>query len=150
MENNTTLIFAIIAVLAFVCAVFFTLRLLTKKFGSEKVSDILTDMKEGIEKMDATLESISSVIPTAVTNVVDTILRYAYVVVAAAERMYLNGTIVKEDRKGLASEKIHNMLTLVGVEITPDLEDVIDTAIESAVNSLPKTHPVVKTPAAKK
>lgn len=145
METNTTFIFAIIAVLAFVCAVFFTLRLLTKKFGSEKVSGILTDMKTGIEKMDAMLESMSAVIPNAATNVVDTILRYAYAVVSAAERMYLNGTIVKEDRKGLASEKIHNMLTMVGIEITPDMEDIIDTSIESAVNSLPKTHPVAKT-----
>ena len=149
MENNIT-IFAVIAVLAFFAILYFALRITTKKLGSDKVATMLTDMKAGIEKMDATLESISSVIPTAVTNVVDTILRYAYVVVAAAERMYLNGTIVKEDRKGLASEKMHNMLALVGVEITPDLEDVIDTAIESAVNSLPKTHPVVKTPAAKK
>ena len=105
---------------------------------------MLADMKTGIEKMDATLESLSSVVPKPVTNVVDTILRYAYTVVSAAERMYLNGTIVKEERKGTASEKIHNMLTLVGIEITPDLEDVIDTSIESAVNSLPKTSTVAK------
>ena len=144
MENNIT-IFAAIAVLAFFAILYLTLRILTKKLGNDKVASMLNDMKTGIEKMDAMLESMSAVIPNAATNVVDTILRYAYAVVSAAERMYLNGTIVKEDRKGLASEKIHNMLTMVGIEITPDMEDIIDTSIESAVNSLPKTHPVAKT-----
>jgi len=144
MENNIT-IFAVIAVLAFFAILYLVLRILTKKLGNDKVASMLTDMKTGIEKMDAMLESMSAVIPNAATNVVDTILRYAYAVVSAAERMYLNGTIVKEDRKGLASEKIHNMLAMVGIEITPDMEDIIDTSIESAVNSLPKTHPVSKT-----
>lgn len=144
MENNIT-IFAAIAVLAFFAILYLALRILTKKLGNDKVASMLTDMKTGIEKMDAMLESMSAVIPNAATNVVDTILRYAYTVVSAAERMYLNGTIVKEDRKGLASEKIHNMLAMIGIEITPDMEDIIDTSIESAVNSLPKTHPVAKT-----
>ena len=144
MENNIT-IFAVIAVLAFFAILYLTLRILTKKLGNDKVASMLTDMKTGIEKMDAMLESMSSVIPNAATNVVDTILRYAYVVVSAVERMYLNGTIVKENRKGLASEKIHNILAMIGIEITPDMEDIIDTSIESAVNSLPKTHPVAKT-----
>ena len=142
METNITYV-VVGAVLFLLVALFLMLKYFTKKFGAEKVSSVLADVKEGIEKVDTTLDSFSSILPNGVSNIADTVLKWAHVAVNAVERMYLNGTINKEDRRDLAIEKTSKILNLIGIDVTPEVEEVIGTSLESAVNSLPKTHPVV-------
>ena len=142
MEKNIFYIAG--AILLLLVAMFIMLRHFTKKFGTDKITSVLSEVKEGIEKVDTTLEYLGPVLPNSVMNIADTILKYSYIAVAAVERMYLGGKIDKDTRRPLAGEKVEKILKLIGIDVTPEMEEVVDISIEAAVNSLPKTHPVAK------
>lgn len=77
---------------------------------------------------------------SAALSTVETILNLADVGVNAAEKLYKTATIEKDSRKAEATEFVTNALTAAGVEITPEIQQVIDGAITGAVAMLPKTH----------
>jgi len=69
-------------------------------------------------------------------DVVDKILATAHVGVGNAEQLYLVGQLEPGERKNAARQYIRDTLTLIGVEITPEVERVIDGAIEAEVLSM--------------
>lgn len=142
MDRNTILAILIIAVVALM---YLVVKVLSNKYGKEKVESVISNVKEGLEKADSMVENISVVLPPAIVNVADAIIKYAYIIVSAVEQGYKKGTIEKEIRKDAAMEKMLRILKLAGIEVTEEMTPVIDDAIESAVSHLPKTHEELKT-----
>ena len=137
MDKNILLTIVVLAIIALLYVV---IRVLTMKYGKDKVNQTIYNVKEGIEKADSMLDGVSPLLPAVVVNVADAIIRYAYVIVSAVEQGYKNGTIEKDIRKDKAMEKMVRILKLAGVEVTEEMTPVIDDAVESAVKNLPKTH----------
>ena len=142
MDKNIIIAIIVVVVISFV---YFVVNYLTYKYGKEKVGKVLTGIKEGLDQANSINNTFSTVVPESVTNIVDKIISYAYVVVAAVEQGYKKGTIDKDLRKDTAMEKIFKMLSLAGIEVTDEMTPVMDDAIEAEVSRLPKTHIVTKT-----
>lgn len=102
----------------------------------------------GISTADALTDAISSAFNTLkpllpaspAISIIEGIIDLADVGVNAAEKLYKTATIEKDQRKSEAKEFVYNSLKAAGVEITPEIEEVIDGAITGAVAVLPKTH----------
>ena len=67
------------------------------------------------------------------TTTFDRIRSAAHTAVDNAEQLYLIGQLQPGERKDAARQYIRDTLALIGVEITPEVERVIDGAIEAEV-----------------
>ncbi len=99
------------------------------------IADTLTDV---IGNAFATLKPLLPASPYL--SIIDSILGLADVGVNAAESLYKTATIEKDQRKDEATKFILAALSAAGVEVTDDIQQVIDGAITGAVALLPKTH----------
>lgn len=145
MDKYLNLAIASAFVLVVITVMYVVTMLLTKKYGKEKVDESIQKVKEGLEKADTMVDNLSVILPQPVINIADSIIRYAYVIVAAVEQGYKNGSIEKEIRKDTAMTKMTQILKLAGIDVTDEMTPVIDDAVEAAVSNLPKTHPVMET-----
>ena len=141
MDKN--IIISLVVILAII-ATYLVVRFLMNKYGKDKTEALVAKVKEGLDQAHSINNTFSTVVPESVTNIVDKIISYAYVVVAAVEQGYKKGTIDKDLRKDTAMEKIFKMLSLAGIEVTDEMTPVMDDAIEAEVSRLPKTHIVTK------
>lgn len=106
------------------------------------------DVDGTIEKADlaiSTLDSLTGTIKALFPNTpgldtVDKILNYAKKAVDSAEQLYKTSQIPAEQRKAEATRLVHICLQAAGVDVTEDMQKIIDGAIEAAVYALPKTH----------
>ena len=72
-------------------------------------------------------------------NTLDLITNYAKEAVQYAEQLYKSGQLSEDLRKEKATEYIKEILKVSNIEITEEIEKIIDATIESAVLLLPKT-----------
>ena len=72
----------------------------------------------------------------AQTSVLDDILSAAHMGVGYAEQLYILGELEGEQRKEAARDYIQDALKTIGIEITPEVELLIDGAIEAEVLQL--------------
>lgn len=73
-------------------------------------------------------------------SIIETILGLAETGVNSAERLYKTATIDANQRHAEATDFVLNALAAAGVEVTPEIQKVIEGAITGAVELLPKTH----------
>jgi len=66
------------------------------------------------------------------------IIEYAKQAVEAAEQLYKAHEIEAGERKQAATDLVYQLIELAGVEITMDVEKVVDGCIEAAVWAMPK------------
>lgn len=98
-------------------------------------ADSLTDaVGQAFEKLKPLLPQHPAI------GIIETIIDLADVGVNAAEKLYKTATIEKDQRKSEAKEFVLGALRAAGVEITSEIEEVVDGAITGAVAVLPKTH----------
>lgn len=69
-------------------------------------------------------------------SVFEQIMNYASIGVAQAEQLYKIRKIEGTARKNTACQFVHESLSLAGVKCTPEVESVIDSCIEAAVQRL--------------
>jgi hypothetical protein len=97
-------------------------------------SKVLPVTKEVLDDTDKILDFVSPIIPQL--QVVDKIIEFASVACGNAEQLYKSQQLSKEERKINAESAVNSMLKELGVEITPERQNIISIAIESAVNRL--------------
>ena len=73
------------------------------------------------------------------SEVIDKIQEYALIAVYNAEQLHKIGELPAEERKDSARGYVKDTLKLIGVDVTPELDAVIDGAIESEVYALGQT-----------
>ena len=131
------LILVIVAMVFVVCMLIFPL-LRKKGVDTEKVLD-KTD--KGLEIADNAVDAVKTLAPaTPYISVIDKIIEYAQVAVKKAEQLYKANQGGTDTRKTEAVQLVKDCLTAAKIDITPDIEKIIDGAVESAVYALPKTH----------
>lgn len=99
---------------------------------------------EVLQKTDMVLDGVNTVVGVAdkllpgnpAVSILKTIEKYAHVAVNQAEQLYITSQLAKDQRNIKAKETIYSTLKLLNVEITPEVEKIIDGAIEAEVLAL--------------
>lgn len=105
-----------------------------------KAEKYLQEADKDIDIIKGAVDTVSKIAPIPQIELIDKILNYADKAVQEAEQLYKIGEIKAEDRKPEAKNYITHILNLAGIEVTPDIQKVIDGAVEAGVFVLPKTN----------
>ena len=139
-------LFTLVIVLAVIAAVGIVLAFVLpflKRRGVD-VAVVLDRAKDALSIVNKTLDTVRPFLPESVgLGTFDKILGAAHVGVGQAEQLYNIGQLKPEDRKAAAREYIIDTLNLMNVEVTPEVERVIDGAIEAEVLGLKQFAPVI-------
>lgn len=135
--SNTLVVLGIVLGTALVVAavVYFILPLLIKK--NIPVNQYIESVGEVLAKADEVLKMVDGVMPNnSAVNIAEKIIKIAEVGVKNAEQLYKIGEIAKDQRKTEAINYINTVLGELGIEITPEREQIILGAIEAAVYAI--------------
>ena len=139
MNNNLEtllIVFAVIAAVGLILA--FVLPFLNRR--GVDVPAILEQAKDLVNTGSQVFDTVKPFLPESVgLGTFDKILGAVHVGVGQAEQLYNIGELPKEERKAAAREYIIDTLNLMNVEVSPEVERVIDGAIEAEVLGL-KSH----------
>lgn len=136
--NSVTLLIVVIVIVivAAVLAVAFLLVPYLKK-KNIPVAEYLNKAEIALQRVDSIFDTVKPFLPGGPTiELIDKILKWAQVGVDNAEQLYYIGEIEKTKRKDEARSYVLNALQIAGISITPELERVIDGAIEAGVLAL--------------
>jgi len=87
------------------------------------------------------LDTVTPFLPdTPQVDKLKTIADAAEIGVGQAQQLYRIGQLDPEERKGEAQRFIREAVQLAGIEVTPEVNRVIDGAIEAKVLLLPKSN----------
>ena len=138
MENYQILLLIAAVVAGFVLATVVFVPMLKKKYVN--TPQIIGTVQDGLATADTILDGVQAALPGLPgITVVDKVIELAQKGVNAAEQLYKSAQVPKEERKTTAVQLVKDCLTAANVEITPDIEKIIDGAVEAAVFTLPTT-----------
>ncbi len=143
MEGNTLAVLTLIIglVIGVVATIGVVIPLLKKK-GID-IEKYLNEANDIVVKVDQVFDTIKPFLPNVpAIGIVDKVLEYTKLGVDKAEQLYHIGQIQADQRKVEAKSFILDALKLAKIEVTPELDKVIDGAIEASVMALGHTKPV--------
>lgn len=91
---------------------------------AEKVTDIA----------DIILKALAPFFPATFTSITEKIIGYAKTSVAAAEQLFKTGNLQGDERKQYAINFVTDALKQEKCEVTPELQKLIETAVEASVS----------------
>ncbi|HCW80998.1 MAG TPA: hypothetical protein DG942_07865 [Ruminococcaceae bacterium] len=107
--------------------------------------EILDKMDSGLDIAQKAVEGIKAIAPaTPYISTAEAILDFTNEGVQKAEQLYKANQISADARKAEAIQLTKDLLTAAKVEVTPQIEKIIDGCVEAAVFTLPKTHAVAQ------
>lgn len=94
--------------------------------------------QEILKKADTILDGANTIVNVAdkllpnnpIVDIMANVSKYAHIGVHEAEQLYLASNLSKNDRSIKAKETISTALKLMGIDITEEIEKVIDATIE--------------------
>lgn len=146
--NSTEIILVALAITAAVAVIapLVTAALLKKGINLQPV---LEKAQSGLDVMQKVVDGISEMAPaTPGISTIDKTIGWADKAVEASEQLLNSQQITADQRKANAVGLVESFLKADGITVTPELEEVIDGAVEAAVLALPKTGEEVKAAAA--
>lgn len=139
--NYTILITVAVMTVAFVVAVIALHKLASKGVN---VSDAVEKAGTALDYAQAIATAISPFLPSLADNIIAAVLKYAQQAVTHVEATYkaaiATGATATDTRQAEATSLIKSGLALQGIEVTPQIEKLINTVIPLLVLALPKTH----------
>ena len=139
MSSFGILLSIIIIVALFFVAVCIAIPWLVRK--GINLTGIITGSGNVLDAAGVVVDSVQSFLPdNPGLCIIERIINYAKEAVKAAEQIYLASDMKTDERKQAAYDQVITALGYAGVEITPEIENIINTSIEAAVFALPKTH----------
>lgn len=144
--NNSVILLAFILIVV-TCVLVSIIVIIPKLIKNGiKVDGYINTVNNVLAKIDPILSVVNQVLPNdPAMKVIDFIDNIAKKAVAAAEQMYISTQLPKDQRNAKAKELIDAALTASGVKITPEIEEIIDGAIESEVMALGHAESAQKT-----
>ena len=134
--TNLQALFIVIAIIIGTVAIITAVLPFLKRQGVD-VGAILDRTKDALVTVNKTLDTVRPFIAESVdVNAFDKILEAARVGVGNAEQLYNIGQLDPSQRKAAAREYIVGAVNLAGVKVTPEVEKLIDGAIEAEVLDL--------------
>lgn len=139
--KNPTLLLGVVVLFAILVAlcILWLLPALIKR--GVDVSGTIKKADMAISALDTLTDTVKALFPdTPGIDLIDKILVYAQKAVDSAEQLYKSSQIPESQRKAEATKLVYICLQEAGVNVTEDMQKIIDGAIEAAVYALPKTH----------
>ena len=137
------LVIAIIAFAGFAAAVFFPWL---KKKGID-VGAVLVQVKDALTVVDDVMDAIKPFLASFDgMEVYDNIMAIAKDAVTNVEQLYQSSQLPPEQRKETAKQYVKDSLALLGVEVTEEIERVIEGAIECEVFEFKKLYGLAAKP----
>ena len=130
--DNLTLGIIIGAICAFIVSLLIVLPLLKKK--GIPISSLVSSANHVLSGTDQAIQSAEKVLPTIpALFIVDKIVEWAQVAVNFADQVYNSGKIDRCQRKDEAICFLKDAIISSGMEITPEIQKLIDGSIEACV-----------------
>lgn len=137
--NNTEILLLIVGIVGGMVLTSAVLIPLLKRKGIN-TDQVMDEVQSGLKVADSVLDGVQAALPGLPgIAIVDKVVELANKSVAAAEQMKKSNQIPADQRKATAVQLVKDYLTAGNVEITPDIERIIDGAVEAAVFVLPKS-----------
>lgn len=134
--SNLLIVLFIIGVVAGVGLTIILLLPFLKKKGV-KVGEIMQRADIVLSGADNAIDVINKIIPNSPTSkVLSVIDKYAHVGVNCAEQLYTASELKADERNDKAKDIIYSALKLAGIEKTPEIENIVNGAIEAEVLAL--------------
>ena len=131
MNTNLLILLSIVLVIgAIIGATFFAFIAMKKKWN---VPGVLATADASLNEAGSAVSMLKPFIPLSFSSIAEKIIDWAKSGVSAAEQLYQIGTITGDQRKTEATDFIKKALAVEGINITPDLDILIDKSIEAAV-----------------
>lgn len=107
------------------------------------------DTEDVLKKTDVVLDGADVVIGIAdkimpmnpIVSILKIVDKYVHIGVSQAEQLYLTSLLPKDERNAKARETIYAALNLLKINRTPEMERIIDGAIETEVLALGHKEP---------
>jgi hypothetical protein len=131
MNTQTALLIIALLLIAFLASNCFFAEAMKKGW---KIGGTLQTADKAVAFADVLVKALSPLFPVVFTNITEKIIGYAKTAVAAAEQLYSAGNLQGEQRKQYAINFITSALKQENCEITPELQQLIDTAVEASVS----------------
>ena len=128
---------AMIITIIVVSILFLVMPIFYNKFNNFDFYNLFSSINDSLNALQTIFDNIP--ISQNVKNTLDLITNYAKEAVQYAEQLYKSGKLSEDLRKEKAVEYIKEILKVSNIEITEEIEKIIDATIESAVLLLPKT-----------
>ena len=139
MTTLEILLFIVTIVALFFVAVCIAVPWLVRK--GLNLSGIIAGVGSALDTAGVVVDGVEVFAPdNPALRIVENIIDYAKNAVKAAEQIYLASDMETDGRKEEAKRQVETALKYAGIEITPEIGNIINTAIEAAVFALPKTH----------
>ena len=134
MDANLQTLFIVLAAVAVVALVTAILSYLKRKGVDVYVDDMLSSTRHALITANTAMETFRPFLPEGKgVDTFDKIMAAAHIGVANAEQLTHIGQLDPAQRKEAARLYIHDAVKLMGVEVTPEVEKLIDGAIEAEV-----------------
>jgi hypothetical protein len=149
LEGNTLAVLTLVIgiVIGVVATVGVVMPLLKKK-GID-IEKYLNEANDTVVKVDQVFDTIKPFLPNVpAIGVIDKVLEYTKIGVNKAEQLYYIRQIQADQRKQEAKNFILDVLKLAKIDVTPELDKVIDGAIEASVMALGHTQQTAQAQAA--
>ena len=133
VENQPQIVIGIVGVCGTV--VWLLCRAIPKFFASNvPVQEVINVASAGVKGADEVVEALQVIYPqSSALELADKVIGYAEIAVKRAEQLLHINLITPSDRKGEAIQYVKEILMANQVQITPQIERIIDGAIEAAV-----------------
>ena len=137
LDTNTLAVLALVVGIAIGVVAMLSIELPYVKKKGIDIEKYLNKVNDTVVKIDQVFNTIKPFLPNVpAIGIVDKVLEYAKLGVNKAEQLYHIGQIQANQRKEEAKSFIFDALKLAKIDITPELEKVIDGAIEASVMAL--------------
>lgn len=112
-----------------------------KKKGID-VNKVVDTTENVIKAAEPVINLVSAIAPgSKAIDILKTIEKWAVIAVGQAQQLYHAGTIKNDERKQVAENAIYKVLEELNIELTDARKDLINAAIENAVNDLGHADP---------
>lgn len=102
-----------------------------------KTDEILAKVDTALTGADGVIGIADKVIPNnPIINVLKLVEKYVHIGVGQAEQLYLASNLSADERNAKAKDTINTALKMLNIEITPEIDKIIDGSIESEVLAL--------------
>ena len=129
--SNLIILLIILAVTLAVGGIVVVLFPYLKKKGIQ-TEEVLKKADTFLQGFDTITSFADKLLPAnPIVNILDIVGKFAKISVSNAEQMYITSQLAKDDRNAKAKDTIYATLKMLNIEVTPELDKIIDSAIES-------------------
>lgn len=102
---------------------------LIDRFTGRKITLAIIQWRPALIALTALCDAVASVLPSSTFPIVATVLRAASDATQQAEKLYIMGDLPKAERNEYAQLLIAEMLRYAGIEVTEQVQEIIDGCI---------------------